>query len=64
MAVAALKLKPRLRMYHATVQVTRVEEWCVEAESADEARRLLAGGSGHRVHVGDRVHLEVESVED
>jgi hypothetical protein len=64
MAVAALKLKPSLKMYHATVQVTRVEEWCVEAESAEEARELLASGDGHRVHVGDRVNVEVERVED
>jgi hypothetical protein len=34
MALAALKLKPQPKLYHATVQVTRVEEWCVEAESA------------------------------
>ena len=64
MAVAALKQKPRLKMFHATVHVTRVEEWCVEAESAEEARELLASGEGHRVHVGDRVNVEVESVED
>jgi hypothetical protein len=63
MAVA-LTLKPSLKMYHATVQVTRVEEWCVEAESAEEARQLLASGDGHRVHVGDRVNVEVERVED
>ena len=33
MAVAALKLKPKLKTFHATVHVTRVEEWCVEAET-------------------------------
>jgi hypothetical protein len=64
MAVAALKQKPRLKMFHATVHVTRVEEWCVEAESADEARELLAAGGGHRVHIGDCVNLDIESVED
>jgi hypothetical protein len=64
MAVAALKLKPRLRTFHATVQVTRVEEWCIEAETAEEARELLATGGGYRVHIGDCVNLEVESVED
>jgi hypothetical protein len=33
MAVAAFKLKPKpkLRTFYATVHVTRVEEWCVEA---------------------------------
>jgi hypothetical protein len=64
MAVAALKLKPRLKMFHATVHVTGVEDWCVEAETPEEARELLATGGGHRVHIGDCVNLEVHSVED
>jgi hypothetical protein len=64
MAVAALKLKPRLRMFHARVHVTRVEEWCVEAETTAEARELLATGGGHRVNIGDCVNLEVETLED
>jgi hypothetical protein len=64
MAVAALKLKPRLKTFHATVHVTRAEEWCVEAESAEEARQLLASGVGHRCHPGDRLYLEVERIED
>jgi hypothetical protein len=42
MAVAALKQKPLLKPFHATVHVTRVEQWCVEAETAEEARELLA----------------------
>ena len=46
MAVAALKQEsaPALQMFHATVLVTRAEEWCVEAETAEEARELLAQG--------------------
>jgi hypothetical protein len=64
MAVAALKLKPQPKLYHATVHVTRVEEWCVEAESVDEARELLAAGAGHRCHIGDCLNLEIERVED
>jgi hypothetical protein len=44
MAVAALKLKPKLKTFHATVHVTRVEQWWVEAESGEEARELLAAG--------------------
>jgi hypothetical protein len=65
MAVAALKLKldPELKTYHATMLVTRAEEWCVEAESPEKARELLAAGLGHRCHLGERVQLEVESVE-
>ena len=51
MAVAALKRKPR------------AEEWCVEAESPEEARELLAAGLGHRCHLGERVQVEVENIE-
>jgi hypothetical protein len=66
MAVAALKQKigPELKMFHATMLVTRAEEWCVEAESVEEARQLLAAGAGHRCHLGDRLQFEVENVED
>ena len=64
MAIAALKLKPELKMFHATMHVTRVEEWWVEAETAEEARELLAAGAGHRCHIGDCLNLEVERVED
>ena len=64
MPAAALKLKPKLKLYHATVLVTHAEEWCVEAESAEEARNLLASGEGHRCHLGDRVQLEVQELLD
>jgi hypothetical protein len=62
MAVAALK--PEFKTYHATVQVTRVEQWCVEAQSAEEARDLLAAGAGYRCEVGECINIEVERVED
>lgn len=52
------------KTFHATMLVTRAEEWCVEAESAEEARALLAAGLGHRCHLGERVQFEVERVED
>ena len=68
MAVAALKQRPApapaSKMFHATMLVTRAEEWCVEAGSAQEARELLAAGQGHRCHIGDRVQFEVERVEE
>jgi hypothetical protein len=60
MPAVALKKKPNL--FHATMHVTRVEEWCVEAETAEEARALLASGAGHRCHIGDCLHAEVNSV--
>ena len=63
MAVAALKLKPERKMFYATVYVTRVEEWCVEAESEDEARELLTSGNGFRASIGECVNVEVEQVE-
>jgi hypothetical protein len=46
------------------VLVTRAEQWCVEAETAEEARELLGAGAGYRCHLGDRVHIEVERIED
>jgi hypothetical protein len=66
MVAAALKLKlePELKTFHATMLVTRAEEWCVEAESVEEARELLVAGHGHRRHLGDRIQFEVETVED
>jgi hypothetical protein len=65
MALAALKRMPEpdRKTYHATVMVTRAEEWCVEAESPEEARELLAAGLGHRCHLGERLEFEVERVE-
>ena len=65
MAVAALKQKPEpaLKTFHATMLVTRAEEWCVEAESPEDARELLAAGAGYRCHLGDCLHVELERVE-
>jgi hypothetical protein len=47
-------------MFHATMVVTRTEEWCVEAETPEEARRFLEAGGGHRCHSGHRLHHEIE----
>ena len=33
--------KTKTQTYHATMLVTRVEEWCVEAASPDDAQALL-----------------------
>jgi hypothetical protein len=62
MAVAAQKT--RLKTFHATMQVTRIEEWCVEAESADEARVLLASGQGHRCRLGDCLDVEFQNLNE
>ena len=50
--------------FHATMLVTRVEEWCVEAETAEQARELLASGQGHACQVGDCVYVDLEQFED
>ena len=52
--------RPRLRTFYASVLVTRVEEWWVEAESEEEATALLRAGQGHHAALGERVHVEVE----
>jgi hypothetical protein len=64
MPATALKRQrqPQLKTYHATVLVTRAEEWCVDAHSEEEARELLASGEGHRCHLGDRIHLELQDI--
>jgi hypothetical protein len=51
-------------MFHATMLVTRTEEWCVEAETAKEARQLLSAGDGHKCHGGYCVHVEVRDLLD
>jgi hypothetical protein len=62
MPATALKQKSTQKTFHATMLVTRAEEWCVEAESAEEARALLAAGQGHRCYLGDCLHAEVTGV--
>ncbi|MFL6799882.1 MAG: hypothetical protein ACJ8F3_21000 [Xanthobacteraceae bacterium] len=65
MVVAELnKAQNRPKMYHATMVVTRAEEWCVEADSAEEARALLAAGEGHRCHLGDCLHVQLDDLLD
>ena len=54
----------QLKTYHATMLVTRAEEWCVEGGSAEEARALLAAGEGHRCHLGDCLHVEMDKLYD
>src|SRR3954471_24889556 len=56
------KEKTGLKTFHATMAVTRLEEWCVEAQTPEEARALLSAGEGHRCHHGDCVHIELETM--
>jgi hypothetical protein len=65
-ARSALKTiaKDKTRLFHARMLVTRVEEWCVEAATAEEARALFAAGGGHRCTPGDSIHAELEHLID
>jgi hypothetical protein len=56
--------KSQARLFHGQMLVTRLEEWCVEAASADEARALLAAGAGHRCTPGDSVQVELDRLLD
>jgi len=58
------RAKRKRKTYYASVQVTRIEDWCVEAETVEEARALLAQGRGERQRLGDCVHLEVQELSD
>lgn len=51
--------KNKTQTYHATMLVTRAEEWCVQAASAEEARALLEQGEGHRCAAGDVFAVEL-----
>ena len=56
--------EPKTRRFHARMLVTRVEEWCVEAQTPEEARALLAAGCGHRCTPGESIQVEVDSLLD
>lgn len=56
--MAANARKRNTKLFHARMQILRIEEWCVEAENAEEARDLLASGAGHRCTPGERLHVE------
>jgi hypothetical protein len=64
MLMGAAARRKKLKTFHATMLVTRLEEWCVEAQSAEEAQALLASGEGHRCHLGACLQVELESLED
>ena len=56
--------KAKLKTFHATMRVIRTEEWCVDAETPEEARALLAAGAGHRCSVGDCLNAELETLDE
>jgi hypothetical protein len=54
--------KTKTQTYHATMLVTRVEEWCVEASSPEEAQTLLEAGEGHRCSPGEVCFVELSEI--
>jgi hypothetical protein len=50
--------KKSTKLFHARMQVLRIEEWCVEAANAEEAQALLASGAGHRCAPGESLYVE------
>jgi hypothetical protein len=57
-------VKTKLKTFHATMHVLRAEEWCVEAETPEEARQLLAAGHGHRCTPGECVSVDLHSIHE
>ena len=55
---------PQRKTFYATLLVTREEQWTIKAATAEEARELLWSGAGHRCSIGERVHAEVEQLEE
>ncbi len=55
----AARKKNKTQTFHASMIVTRVEDWCVEAADLDEARALLQAGEGHRCASGELVWIEL-----
>jgi len=62
-SMARTGTKKKLKIFYATMHVTRVEQWCVEAETAEEAREILAMGGGHKCDVGECVHADVHALD-
>jgi hypothetical protein len=62
--MARTATKKNVKTFRAILHVTRIEEWCVEADTPERARELLASGAGYRCHIGDRLHAEVDRIHD
>jgi len=64
MPVLALKREPQRKMFYGTMHVTRVEEWCIEAESAEEARKFMNNGQVELPQTGKCLHRHHMSIEE
>lgn len=58
------KERSKPRLFHARMVVTRLEEWCVEASTPQEAEALLAAGGGHRCTPGESIQVEFDQLID
>jgi hypothetical protein len=54
----------KTRLFHARMLVMRIEEWCVEAQTPEQARALLAAGFGYRCTPGESIQVEIDSLLD
>jgi hypothetical protein len=52
----------KIQTYHATVLVTRAEEWCVDAGTPEEAKALLEAGQGYRCSPGEIFCIELDEI--
>ncbi len=59
-----MQAKQSRRIFHATMHVTRVEEWFVEAETVEEAKQLLRSGQGERAQFGECVEIELAQISE
>jgi hypothetical protein len=57
-----MQAKDGRKIFHARMHVTRIEEWFVEADTAEEAKRMLETGQGERAHLGDCVQVEFTDI--
>jgi hypothetical protein len=58
----AAATKPRT--FHATLHVTRIEHWSVEASSKAEAVEKLGALTGDCAHIGPAVHYELDALDE
>jgi hypothetical protein len=61
---ASLGERAKPRLFHARMVVTRIEEWCIKAATAEEAEALLASGAGYRCTPGESIQVELERLID
>ena len=59
-----LRISPFAVCEHALARLQLHADRSRHAETAEEARALLAAGQGHRCHVGDCLNVELDSLNE